>query len=51
MAAGTGRVLADLVSGRTPEISMEGLTMARYQRNGQFAGAAPRVSPTVQHHG
>jgi D-amino-acid dehydrogenase len=30
MAAGTGRVLADLLSGRAPEISMEGLTMARY---------------------
>jgi D-amino-acid dehydrogenase len=30
MAAGTGRVMADLISGRTPEISMEGLTVARY---------------------
>lgn len=30
MAAGTGRVMADLVSGRDPEISMEGLTVARY---------------------
>ena len=30
MAAGTGRVMADLVSGRSPEISMEGLTVARY---------------------
>jgi D-amino-acid dehydrogenase len=30
MAAGTGRVIADLVSGRTPEIDMDGLTMARY---------------------
>ncbi len=30
MAAGTGRVLADLVAARTPEISMEGLTVARY---------------------
>ena len=30
MAAGTGRVMADLVQGRQPEISMEGLTMARY---------------------
>jgi D-amino-acid dehydrogenase len=30
MAAGTGRVMADLVSARTPEISMEGLTLARY---------------------
>ncbi|MEO8279757.1 MAG: D-amino acid dehydrogenase [Ideonella sp.] len=30
MAAGTGRVIADLVGARTPEISMEGLTIARY---------------------
>ncbi len=30
MAAGTGRVMADLVSGRTPEISMEGLGLTRY---------------------
>jgi D-amino-acid dehydrogenase len=30
MAAGTGRVLADLIGGRTPEIDMEGLTLARY---------------------
>ena len=32
MAAGTGRVLADLISGRQPEISLDGLTMARYPR-------------------
>ena len=30
MAAGTGRVLADLVAGRTPEVSLDGLTLARY---------------------
>ena len=42
MAAGTGRVMADVISGRTPEISMEGLTLARYG-NG-FSGAA-RASP------
>ncbi len=30
MATGTGRVMADLVGGRKPEISMEGLTVARY---------------------
>jgi len=30
MAAGTGRVIADLVSNRQPEISLDGLTMARY---------------------
>ena len=30
MAAGTGRVLADLLSGRQPEIPLEGLTIERY---------------------
>jgi len=30
MAAGTGRVIADLVSGRKPQIDISGLTMARY---------------------
>jgi D-amino-acid dehydrogenase len=30
MAAGTGRVMADLVSGRTPAIDMAGLTIDRY---------------------
>lgn len=30
MAAGTGRVMADLVGGRVPAIDMEGLTVARY---------------------
>jgi D-amino-acid dehydrogenase len=30
MAAGTGRVMADLISGRRPDIDMEGLTVARY---------------------
>ena len=32
MAAGTGRVMADLLSGKKPEIDMEGLSMARYGR-------------------
>lgn len=30
MAAGTARVMADIISGRKPEIDMEGLTLARY---------------------
>ena len=30
MAAGTGRVIADLVSGRTPEIDVQELAMSRY---------------------
>ncbi len=32
MAAGCGLVLADIVSGRTPDIDMDGLTLARYAR-------------------
>jgi D-amino-acid dehydrogenase len=32
MAPGTGCVIADLVSGRDPEIDMEGLTVERYRR-------------------
>ena len=32
MACGSGRVLADLISGRKPEIPVDGLTMARYPR-------------------
>ena len=32
MAAGTGRVMTDLISGRAPEISMDGLGLERYQR-------------------
>ncbi|MCY7316518.1 MAG: D-amino acid dehydrogenase [Rubrivivax sp.] len=32
MAAGTGRVIADMVSGRTPDIDVRGLAMSRYGR-------------------
>jgi D-amino-acid dehydrogenase len=32
MAAGCGLMLADIISGRTPDIDMEGLTLARYAR-------------------
>lgn len=32
MAAGSGRVVADLISGKQPEISLDGLTVDRYQR-------------------
>lgn len=31
MAAGTGRVLADLLSGREPDIDVAGLALARYR--------------------
>jgi D-amino-acid dehydrogenase len=40
MACGSGRVLADIVSGRQPEIGLEGLFMDRYG-----AGKAPLVLP------
>jgi D-amino-acid dehydrogenase len=33
MAAGTGKVLADLISGRKPEIDLDGLTWERYAAN------------------
>ncbi len=33
MAAGTGRVIADLISGRRPEIDLDGLTLERYGRS------------------
>ena len=38
MAAGTGRVMADLISGRKTDISLDGLTVDRYQP-GRFDGA------------
>jgi D-amino-acid dehydrogenase len=34
MAAGTARVIADLISGRVPDIDLEGLTLARYRQRG-----------------
>ena len=40
MAAGTARVVADLVSGRQPEIDLEGLTLSRYGRSSAPAMAA-----------
>ena len=38
MAAGTGRVMADVISGRKTDISLDGLTVDRYQP-GRFDGA------------
>jgi D-amino-acid dehydrogenase len=31
MACGSGRVLADIVSGKKPDIDLEGLSMERYR--------------------
>jgi D-amino-acid dehydrogenase len=44
MAAGSGRVLADLVSGRAPEIETGDLGYARYQRGGVRPAAPKMVS-------
>jgi D-amino-acid dehydrogenase len=46
MAAGSGRVLADLVSGRAPEIETGDLGYARYQRGG-VKRAAPKTVPVA----
>jgi D-amino-acid dehydrogenase len=32
MACGSGRVLADLISGRAPEIAVQDLSLARYRQ-------------------
>jgi len=59
MAAGTGRVMADLISERNPGISLAGLTVDRYRR-GNFnvgdrresmgsAGRPPAVESGGQH--
>jgi D-amino-acid dehydrogenase len=48
MAAGTGRVMADLISGRAPAIDMEGLTVERYARAyGRGFRPAPTRSPAT----
>ena len=47
MAAGTGRVIADLVSGRQPEIDVEGLNMARYARSWAGSGVASHMPATA----
>jgi glycine/D-amino acid oxidase-like deaminating enzyme len=35
MACGSGRVLADIVSGRAAEIDLSGLTLTRFSPNGR----------------
>ncbi len=41
MACGSGRLMADLVMGRRPEIDTEGFTLDRYGRASQRASARP----------
>ncbi|MEQ4617066.1 MAG: D-amino acid dehydrogenase [Corticimicrobacter sp.] len=45
MACGSGRLIADLVSGRRPEISTEGLAIDRY--TGQAGTAARTTAPSA----
>lgn len=49
MAAGTGRVIADLISGRAPEISVDDLSVARYGKPlatpGMGEGKAHQILP------
>ncbi|PWF22548.1 D-amino acid dehydrogenase [Corticimicrobacter populi] len=45
MACGSGRLIADLVSGRRPEISTEGLAIVRYA--GQTGAAARSTAPSA----
>lgn len=43
MAAGSGRVLADIVSGGLPEIEAGDLALARYERGGRVGQGGPLV--------
>ena len=43
MAAGTGRVMADVISGRSPGSTSTGLTIDRYPRRGALAGCSRRA--------
>jgi len=49
MAAGSGKLVADLALGRRPDISTEGLGLGRYSKTGQrrsgTASGAPRPQP------
>lgn len=46
MAAGSAKVVADLVTGRTPDIRTDDLSLPRYRR---AASTAPRMRPATQH--
>ncbi|RMX06424.1 D-amino acid dehydrogenase [Corticibacter populi] len=47
MACGSGRLLADLVSGRRPEISTAGLGVKRYDRHRQTGAAHQPAAPAA----
>lgn len=48
MSAGSGKLLADIISGRTPEIESEDLGYSRYLR-GAARHAAPALTPQAAH--
>jgi D-amino-acid dehydrogenase len=45
MAAGSGRLIADLMANRTPEIDPTGLDIGRYGSTGDGRGAARQPIP------
>ncbi|MCD5326472.1 D-amino acid dehydrogenase [Chromobacterium piscinae] len=47
MCAGSGKVLADLITGAKPEISVDGLSMQRYAKQGETL-VVPVIRPAVQ---
>jgi len=47
MAAGSGRVLADIVSGRATDIDATDLGLSRYLRDTRRASAAPKAAPVA----
>lgn len=48
MACGSGHLLADIITGRSPEISTEGLAVDRYARDGRPAAPAGKLLPIAR---
>ena len=48
MAAGTGGVMADVISGRAPEIDLAGLTIARYRRGRVRPSGEPSAAAALK---
>ena len=46
MGAGSGKVLADIITGAKPEISLDGLSMQRYAKQGETL-VVPAARPAV----
>lgn len=47
MSAGSGKLLADLVTQRTPDISTEGLSIARYGQPARQAARPAQLTPRL----